>query len=129
MCSTYRTDIWIRIRKKEVIAAAQSALCEGLHLDQQDATVIMEAFHDGEANERVHHCFFPVLYTPVGTPYEYRKKAGELMNERLKALVNPDEIGHVYFHMKEHGYDNAAVDGVLLKYDPEQEFNRQPWLV
>lgn len=104
-------------KKKEVIAAATSSLCEGLHLQTEDVTVVLEAFHDGEANERVHHCFFPVLYTPEGTPYAYKKRTGELMNERLKALMDPEDIDHVYLHMKEHDVDNVAVNGVLLKYD------------
>lgn len=124
-------------KKKEVIEAAASALCDGLHVRREDVTVVLEAFHDGEANERVHHCFFPVLYAPEGTPYAYKKKAGELMNERLKALVHPDEIDHVYFHMKEHGYDNVAVNGELLKYSPDawkrldeaRGVNSTPWLV
>ena len=104
-------------KKQAMITAARESLCEGLHLEKEDVLVILEAFRDGEANERVHHCYFPVLYTPEGTPYAYKKRAGELMNERLRALVDPEEIGHVYFHMKEHGYDNGAVNGTLLKYD------------
>jgi len=123
-------------KKKDVIAAATSALCDGLHLAAEDVTVVLEAFKDGEANERVHHCFFPVLYTPEGTPYADKKRTGELMNERLKALVNPEDIDHVYLHMKEHGYDNVAVNGVLLKYDPNavkhideaRGINSTPWL-
>lgn len=58
------------------------------------------------------------------------------MNERLRALVDPEEIGHVYFHMKEHGYDNGAVNGTLLKYDSAaikhldetRGENSTPWL-
>lgn len=134
----YASDRYLdTAKKREVIEAAASALCDGLHLEREDVTVVLEAFGDGEANERVHHCFFPVLYTPEGTPYAYKKKAGELMNERLKALVNPEDIDHVYFHMKEHGYDNAAVNGVLLKYSPAalkrmdeaRGVNSTPWLV
>ena len=123
-------------KKKEVIEAARSSLCDGMHLDKKDVWVILEAFKDGESNERVNHCFFPVLYTPQGTPYAYKKKAGELMNERLKALVPEEEIGHVYFHMKEHEYDNAAEIGILLKYnaaaikhlDESRGENSTPWL-
>ncbi len=123
-------------KKKDVIAAATSALCDGLHLDAEDVTVVLEAFRDGEANERVHHCFFPVLYMPEGTPYAYKKRTGELMNERLKALMDPEDIDHVYLHMKEHGADNVAVNGVLLKYnskavkhlDETRGVNSTPWL-
>lgn len=123
-------------KKKEIIEAAASSLCDGLHLSEEDVTVVLEAFHDGEANERVHHCFFPVLYTPEGTPYAYKKRTGELMNERLKELMDPEEVDHVYLHMKEHGYDNVAVNGVLLKYDTRagkhmdetRGVNSTPWL-
>ena len=123
-------------KKKDVIAAATSALCDGLHLDAEDVTVVLEAFRDGEANERVHHCFFPVLYMPEGTHYAYKKRTGELMNERLKALMDPEDIDHVYLHMKEHGADNVAVNGVLLKYnskavkhlDETRGVNSTPWL-
>ncbi|MEG0215194.1 MAG: hypothetical protein RR496_05545 [Lachnospiraceae bacterium] len=123
-------------KKKEIIAAAKSSLCEGLRLEDSDVTVVLEAFKEGESNERVKHCFFPVLYTPEGTPYEYKKRAGELMNQRLRALVDPQEIGHVYFHMKEHGYDNVARNGKLLKYDTAairhidetRGVNTMPWL-
>lgn len=124
-------------KKREIIKAAKSSLCDGLNMEESDVLVVLEAFCETEANERVHHCFFPVLYTPAGTPYEYRKKAGELMYQRLCALVDPEDIGHVYFHMKEHGYENEAVNGVLLKYnapavrhlDKTRGENSTPWLV
>ncbi len=123
-------------KKKEIIEAAKSSLCEGLHMEPSDVWVVLEAFKDGEANERVHHCYFPVLYTPEGTPYSYKKRAGELMNERLRALLPEEEVGHVYFHMKEHATENAADNGVLLKYDAEairrldvgRGVNSTPWL-
>lgn len=123
-------------KKKDIIAAALSALCDGLHLNAEDVTVVLEAFQDGEANERVHHCFFPVLYVPEGTPYADKKRTGELMNERLKALMDPKNIDHVYLHMKEHGVDHVAVNGVLLKYDTKalkrldeaRGVNSTPWL-
>lgn len=133
----YVSDRYTNSNKKtEVIEAARSSLCDGFHMDQKDVWVILEAFKEGEANERVNHCFFPVLYAPQGTPYFYKKKAGELMNERLRALVPEDEIGHVYFHMKEHEYDNAAENGILLKYDAaaikrldeSRGENSTPWL-
>lgn len=106
-------------KRKLVVAAAKSSLCDAFHMDSDDVVVVLENFADVNSNERVKHCFFPVLYTPEGTPYAYRKKAGELINERLRALFEEDEIGHTYFHMKEHGYDNVADNGVLLKFDPK----------
>lgn len=123
-------------KKKEIIEAARSSLRDGFKMDDEDIMVVLESFKETEANERVHHCFFPVLYTPAGTPYAYKKKAGELMHERLCALMDPEEIGHVYFHMKEHGYENEAVNGVLLKYDAAairhldetRGENSTPWL-
>lgn len=123
-------------KKKEIIQAAKSSLCEAFHLEEEGVWVILESFKEGEANERVNHCFFPVLYTPQGTPYAYKKKAGELMNERLRALIPEEEINHVYFHMKEHEYDNGAENGVLLKYDSAaikhldstRGVNTTPWL-
>ena len=101
-------------KRKQVVAAAKSRLCDGFHLSEDDVVVILENFTDGNSNERVNHCFFPVLYMPEGSPYEYRKKAGELINERLRALFHEEEIGHTYFHMKEHSYDNVADYGTLL---------------
>lgn len=123
-------------KKEKVVEAAKSSVCEGLRLEDADVTVVLEAFRDGDANERVAHCFFPVLYTPEGTPYAYRKKAGELMNERLKALLGEENVPHCFFHMKEHAYDNAAVNGRLLKYDDAairhldetRGENSTPWL-
>ena len=123
-------------KKKALIEAARSSLCEGLHLEPADVWVVLEAFKEGESNERVNHCFFPVLYTPQGTPYAYKKKAGELMNERLRALIPEEDINHVYFHMKEHDYDNCAENGVLLKYnnaavkrlDESRGENSTPWI-
>ncbi len=100
-----------------VTDAAQSAVCDGLHLDPAEVAVVLENFEDWNSNERVNHCFFPVLYMPEGSPYAYRKKAGELMCERLCALFPEEEIGHCYFHMKEHPAENVAVNGKLLKYD------------
>ena len=105
--------------KAKVMEAVTSSLCEGLHLEAKDVVVVIEAFADTDSNDRVTHCFFPVLYTPQGTPYEYRKRAGELINERLRAIVPEEEIGHVYFHMKEHDYENTAVNGTLLKFDDD----------
>ncbi|MCC8027179.1 MAG: hypothetical protein LIP16_17985 [Clostridium sp.] len=133
----YAADKYLKDgKRKAVIEAAKSSLCEGMHLEARDVTVVLEAFKEGESNERVTHCFFPVLYTPEGTPYAYKKRAGELMNERLRALFDEEEIGHVYFHMKEHGYDNVAVNGRLLKYDDKaikhldetRGVNSTPWL-
>lgn len=104
-------------KKKALVSAAKSSLVEGLHMDDNDIVVVLENFADENSNERVKHCFFPVLYTPEGTPYSYRRKIGELMNERLRKLFGEDEICHTYFHMKEHGYDNVADEGILLKFD------------
>lgn len=123
-------------KKEEIITAAKSSICDGLHLGNEDVTVILEIFEEGDSNERVHHCFFPVMYTPEGTPYSYKKKAGELMNERLHAVPGMEEFEHVYFHMKEHSYENVAVDGILLKYDSKaishidktRGENNTPWL-
>ena len=106
-------------KRKKVIDAAKSSVCEGLHMDDDDVIVVLENFMEGNSNERVNHCFFPVLYTPEGTPYSYKREAGALMNDRLRALFTEEEIGHTYFHMKEHGYDNVAVNGTLLKYDAD----------
>lgn len=122
--------------KKQVVEAAKSSLCEGLHLEEKDVVVVLENFADYNANERVKHCFFPVLYTPEGTPYAYRKKTGELINQRLRALFSEDEIGHTYFHMKEHATENVADNGVLLKYDAKtlkhldeiRGIDSTPWL-
>lgn len=123
-------------KRKEIISAAKSSLRDGLNLDDEDITVILEIFEDGSSNERVHHCFFPIMYTPAGTPYAYKKKVGELMNERLHAVPGMEEFDHVYFHMKEHEYENVAVNGVLLKYDSKaishidktRGENTTPWL-
>lgn len=122
--------------KPKVVEAAKSSLCEGLHMDREDVTVVLEAFHDEDSNERVAHCFFPVLYTPVGTPYEYKKKAGELICKRLIATVGEDKIPHCYFHMKEHDYENLAINGKLFKFsddgirhlDKTRGENSMPWL-
>lgn len=124
-------------KKREILRAAVSSVCDGFQLDESDVLVILEAFRETEANERVHHCFFPVLYTPEGTPYEYKKRTGELMHQRLCALMAPEDIGHVYLHMKEHGYENEAVNGVLLKYnapalkhlDETRGENSTPWAI
>lgn len=104
-------------KKKQVVAAAKSCLMEGLHMADEDIVVILENFADDNSNERVKHCFFPVLYTPEGIPYAYRREIGELMNQRLRALFTEEEVNHTYFHMKEHSYDNVADNGVLLKFD------------
>lgn len=122
--------------RKKIVDAAKSSVCEGLQLEDADVTVVLEAFHDADSNERVAHCFFPVLYTPAGTPYAYKKKAGELMNERLTGLIGKADIQHCYFHMKEHEYDNVAVNGKLLKYsdavirhlDETRGENSTPWM-
>lgn len=133
----YAADKYLKgDKKRAVVEAARSSLCEGMHLNKEDVTVMLEAYKEGESNERVTHCLFPVLYTPEGTPYAYKKRAGQLMNERLRALFDEEEICHVYFHMKEHGCDNVAVDGTLLKHnekamkhlDESRGVNSTPWL-
>lgn len=105
--------------KAKITDTAKACVCEGLHLEDGDVTVVLEAFRDEDANERVAHCFFPVMYTPAGIPYEYKKKAGRLMKDRLTALIGEEEVPHCYFHMKEHDYDNVALGGKLLKFDDD----------
>lgn len=133
----YIADRWLdEEKKKAVVKAAKSCLCEGLKMDDGDVTVVLEAFHDENANERVAHCFFPVLYTPAGTPYAYKRRIGELMKEMLTAIIGEENVPHCYFHMKEHDYDNIAINGKLLKFndaaikhlDETRGENSTPWL-
>lgn len=104
-------------KKKAVVRMAQEMLCEGFCVSSENVKIILECVQPENCNSNVGNVFFPILYMPKGTPYEAKKRTGELLYKGLLSLFPEKEMENVYLHMKEHDLDNYSVNGKTAFFD------------